>query len=87
VGLRKPPDQRDLTRHGRSRHFQVRSIGDEAWLYFECHDVGDYDLPARAIASDTLLAGTVRKVAGRWVFSTMTAGASLPLYVNHYHFP
>ena len=25
--------------------------GDHAWLYFECHDVGDYDLTTRSIAA------------------------------------
>jgi hypothetical protein len=33
---------------------------DEAWLYFECHDVADYDQTTRAVASDTFLAGTVK---------------------------
>jgi hypothetical protein len=32
------------------------------WLYFECHDIGDFDLATRFIASDTFLAGTLRKV-------------------------
>ena len=53
--------------------------GDEAFLYFECHDVGDYDLPTRAIAGDTFLAGTVRRVQGTWVFWDMAAGPSAPL--------
>ena len=42
--------------------------------YFECHDIGDYDLPTRFIASDTFLAGTVRRIEGNWVFWYMTAG-------------
>lgn len=66
---------------------QIDVHGDQAWLYFECHDVGDYDLPDRSIASDAFLAGTVRKVGGRWVFSNMTAGKAFPLSVNHYYFP
>lgn len=66
---------------------QIDVNGDQAWLYFECHDVGDYDLPERAISSDTFLAGTVRKVSGKWVFSNMTAGKAFPLSVNHYYFP
>jgi hypothetical protein len=66
---------------------QIDVDGDEAWLYFECHDVGDYDLPDRAIAADTFLAGTVRKVHGTWVFSNMTAGTAFPLSANHYYFP
>jgi hypothetical protein len=66
---------------------QIDVHGDEAWLYFECHDIGDYDLPGRAIAADTFLAGTVRNVSGKWVFSSMTAGKAVPLSVNHYYFP
>ncbi len=66
---------------------QIDVHGDEAWLYFECHDVGDYDLPDRSIASDTFLAGTVRNVGGKWVFSGMTAGKAFPLSVNHFYFP
>jgi len=66
---------------------QIDVHGDEAWLYFECHDVGDYDLPDRSIASDTFLAGTVRNVGGKWVFSDMTAGKAFPLSVNHFYFP
>jgi len=69
--------------------------GEEASLYFECHDIGDYDLPGRSIASDTFLAGTIRKVgwtssarrAGRWVLSNMTAGKAFPLSVNFCYFP
>jgi hypothetical protein len=66
---------------------QINVRGVEASLYFECHDVGDFELPTRAIASDTFLAGTVRNVRGKWVFSNMTAGTALPLSVNHYYFP
>lgn len=57
-----------------------------AWLYFECHDVGDYDQLSRAIASDTFLAGTVKNVQGKWVFWDMTAGSSSPLSADHYYF-
>jgi hypothetical protein len=66
---------------------QIDVDGDEAWLYFECHDVGDFDLPTRAIAADTFLAGTLRNIDGKWVFSQMTAGKAVPLSVNHYYFP
>ena len=61
--------------------------GNEATLYFECHDVGDYDLPTRTINSDTFLAGTIRKLDGKWVFSNMTAGKAAPLSPDHYYFP
>ena len=65
----------------------VGHTGDHAWLYFECHDIGDYDLPTRSIAADLFLAGIVRRVNGSWLFSEMTAGKSLPLSVDHYYFP
>ena len=61
--------------------------GDQAWLYFECHDVGDYDLATRNIAADLFLAGLVRNNAGNWQFWQMTAGKSLPLSADHYYFP
>lgn len=66
---------------------QIDVQGDQAWLYFECHDVGDFDLPTRSIAADTFLAGTVRKVNGTWVFGDMTAGRAFPLSIDHYYFP
>jgi hypothetical protein len=79
---------------------QIDIHGQQAWLYFECHDMGDFDLDTRFIASDTFLAGTVRKVGGRdcdreegeessrsWVFSDMTAGRAFPLSVDHSYFP
>jgi hypothetical protein len=66
---------------------QIDVHGDQAWLYFECHDVGDFDLTTRFIASDTFLAGTVRKVGPKWVFWEMTAGRAFPLSIDHYYFP
>jgi hypothetical protein len=63
---------------------QIDVHGNESWLYFECHDVGDYDLADRLIASDTFLGGTVRHVAGSWLFSDMTAGKSSPLSLDPY---
>lgn len=66
---------------------QIDVHGNDAWLYFECHDVGDYDLSTRFIASDTFLGGTVSNVGGNWVFADMTAGRSFPLSVGHYYFP
>jgi hypothetical protein len=61
--------------------------GDMAWLYFECHDVGDFDLATRSIASDTFLAGMVSNVRGSWVFKEMTAGKAPMLSVSQYYFP
>ncbi|HEV2351945.1 MAG TPA: nuclear transport factor 2 family protein [Terriglobia bacterium] len=66
---------------------QINVQGDQAGLYFECHDVGDYDLASRSIVADLFLAGTVRNVDGKWVFSDMTAGKAAPLSVDHYYFP
>ena|SRR5215472_14746418 len=66
---------------------QIDVDGDEAWLYFECHDVGDYDLSTRAIVNDTFLAGTVAKNGDVWQFRSMTAGPSSPLSPSHYYFP
>ena len=66
---------------------QINVHGSEASLYFECHDVGNFDQSDRFIAGDTFLAGTVRKLGGTWVFSNMTAGRAFPLSVNHYYFP
>ena len=60
--------------------------GHEGSLYFECHDIGDYDLPTRFIASDTFLAGTIRRIEGDWVFWYMTAGKAFPLSFDHYYF-
>jgi SnoaL-like domain len=65
---------------------KINVHGDRAQLYFECHDIGDYDLASRFIASDTFLAGTVRHLGSDWVFSDMTAGSSFPLSVDHYYF-
>jgi hypothetical protein len=69
--------------------FKIRTevFGNQASLYFECHDVGNYDLATRFIASDSFLAGTIGNLSGKWVFSDMTAGKSSPLSVNHYYFP
>ncbi len=66
---------------------QINVHGEGASLYFECHDVGDFDLPTRFIASDTFLSGTLRNIGGHWVFSNMTAGKAAPLSVDHYYFP
>ena len=70
-----------------SYKIRIEVFGNQASLYFECHDVGDYDLATRFIASDSFLAGTIRNLSGKRVFSDMTAGKSSPLSVNHYYFP
>jgi len=69
--------------------FKIRiDVKDDghAYLYFECHDVADYDQPTRSIAADLFLAGTVRNVGGKWVFWKMTAGSSSPLSADHYYY-
>lgn len=66
---------------------QIDVHGDEAFFYEECHDVGDFALPTRVIASSTFLAGTLRKVQGQWLFWIMNGGGASPLSVNHYYFP
>jgi hypothetical protein len=60
--------------------------GNQAWLYFECHDIGSFDQPNRLIAVDTFLAGTIRSVGGSWLFWDMTAGRAFPLSVEQYYF-
>ena len=40
---------------------QIEVHGYQGTLYFECHDVADYDQPRRNIINDTFLSGTVRK--------------------------
>lgn len=66
---------------------QIKVTGDEAWLYFECHDVGNFDADSRFIAADAFLAGTIRRVGGRWLFWNMAAGSARPLSADHYYFP
>ncbi|TMK34312.1 MAG: hypothetical protein E6G58_11895 [Actinobacteria bacterium] len=67
--------------------------GDQAFLYFECHDVGDFatggfdDPSLKTIVNDTFLAGDLRHVGGDWVFWKMTAGPSSPLSFDTYYFP
>lgn len=51
---------------------QVR--GDEAFMYFECHDV---DKATGMFAAHLNLFGTVQKVEDRWLFADMTAGTSV----------
>ena len=66
---------------------QIDVHEDEAFLYFECHDIGDFDLTTRFIAADTFVGATVRKVDSKWLFWNVTSGKALPLSVNHYYFP
>jgi ketosteroid isomerase-like protein len=71
----------------------IKVQGDQAFLYFECHDVGNFatgsfgDPAIKTIVNDTFLAGTLRNVAGNWQFWNMTAGPSSPLSYSTYYFP
>jgi ketosteroid isomerase-like protein len=71
----------------------IQVHGDQAFLYFECHDVGEFgsgsfDDPAqKTIVNDSYLAGTLRHIQGAWVFWLMTAGSSSPLSYSTYYFP
>ena len=57
---------------------QIDAHGNRAWLYFECHDVGNFDLPDRSIAGDTFLAGTVGRLHESIIGAHPQSGASLP---------
>ena len=71
----------------------IQVHGDEAFLYFECHDVGEvqtggFDEPnTKTIINDSYLAGTLRHIQGAWLFWSMTAGSSTPLSYSTYYFP
>lgn len=68
---------------------QIDVHGDEAFLYFECHDVGNFANGSygNTIINDSFLAGTLRNVGGSWLFANMTAGTSSPLSYDHYYYP
>jgi ketosteroid isomerase-like protein len=67
--------------------------GDRAFLYFECHDVGNFasggfgDPSIKTIVNDTYLAGALKNSGGNWLFWQMTAGSSSPLSYSTYYFP
>jgi ketosteroid isomerase-like protein len=71
----------------------IEVSGNDAYLYFECHDIGDFptgdfgDPTVKTIINDSFLAGTLHHVAGSWVFWSMTAGSSSPLSYTHYYYP
>jgi ketosteroid isomerase-like protein len=72
---------------------KIEVHGNRAFLYFECHDIGDFatgnfgDPAVKTIVNDTFLAGTLRHVGGSWLFWKMTAGPSSPLSYDHYYYP
>jgi ketosteroid isomerase-like protein len=72
---------------------KIEVHGNEAFLYFECHDIGNFatgafgDPAVNTIVNDTFLAGALHNIGGNWVFWNMTAGPSSPLSYDHYYFP
>ena len=71
----------------------IQVQGDEAFLYFECHDVGEFatggfdDPSVKTIVNDSYLAGDLQNLGGNWVFWNMTAGSSSPLSYDTYYAP
>jgi ketosteroid isomerase-like protein len=71
----------------------IQVQGDQAFLYFECHDIRNFadgtfgDATIKTIVNDSFLAGTLRNVAGSWLFWNMTAGSSSPLSYDTYYYP
>jgi hypothetical protein len=59
---------------------------EEAWLYFECHDVTDFDKSTRSIIADLFLAGTVKNIDDKWLFWDMTSGSGAVLSPEDYYF-
>jgi hypothetical protein len=59
---------------------------DEGWMYFECHDVDNYDQPTRSIIADLYLGGTIKNIDGRWAFWDMTSGSGATLSPDRYYF-
>ncbi len=57
--------------------------GDTAFLYFECHDL---DLETGAIVTHLFNAGTIRNVAGHWLFQDMHFGIA-PVSVDATYYP
>jgi hypothetical protein len=71
----------------------IEVSGDQAYLYFECHDIGNFqsgsfgDPTVKTIINDSYLAGTLQRIGGDWLFFNMTAGSSSPLSYDHYYYP
>jgi ketosteroid isomerase-like protein len=65
---------------------QIQVEGDEAYLYFECHDVALTDesaaAPSGTIVTHLTNFGTIRKVEGNWVFQAMHSGMASPLSID-----
>jgi ketosteroid isomerase-like protein len=65
---------------------QIRLDGDQAYLYFECHDVALTDesaaTPAGTVVTHLTNFGTIRNLNGGWIFQTMQFGSATPLSVD-----
>jgi ketosteroid isomerase-like protein len=65
---------------------QIRLDGDQAYLYFECHDVALTDesaaVPAGTVVTHLTNFGTIRNLNGAWMFQTMYFGSATPLSVD-----
>jgi hypothetical protein len=59
---------------------------DTAWMYFECHDIDNFDQSNRSIVADLFMAGTVKNIDGKWLFWDMTSGSGAMLSPDHYYF-
>jgi ketosteroid isomerase-like protein len=59
---------------------------EDAWLYFECHDVADFDQPTKSIIADLYMAGALKNLDGKWMFWNMTSGSGATLSPDHYYF-
>ena len=64
---------------------EIQVQGDYAYLYFECHDVGNYALPTRNIANDAANSGIIRKAGGKWLFLNIPAKKASPLSIDTYY--
>ena len=64
---------------------QIDVQGDTAFLYFECHDVAldNNDVgPQGTIVTHLSNYGTIRNIAGSWLFWQMHFGSSAPISVD-----
>ena len=63
----------------------IKVHGEEAFLYFECHDIGDFatggfdDPTIKTIINDTFLGGTLRHIGAVWLYWNISAASSSPL--------
>jgi ketosteroid isomerase-like protein len=63
---------------------RIEVHGDQAFLYFECHDV---ELATGEVVTHLYNAGTLRNVAGSWLFHEMHFGSAAPMSVDAIYYP